>query len=139
MTATRRTLVSASILDADLSSLASECRRALRAGSDRIHLDVMDGHFVPNITFGPGLIKRLRRVGKRPFDAHLMIWEPGRYMDQFLDAGCEFDYVPRRGRRADRADSAEEFARPADRQGWPSSRALRCRPWSPTGSCWTSS
>ncbi len=89
MTATRRTLVSASILDADLSSLASECRRALRAGSDRIHLDVMDGHFVPNITFGPGLIKRLRRVGKRPFDAHLMISEPGRYMDQFIDAGCD--------------------------------------------------
>ena len=84
----RRTLVSASILDADLADLARDSRRALRAGSDRLHLDVMDGHFVPNITFGPTVIKRLRRVGKQPFDAHLMISEPGRYMDQFIDAGC---------------------------------------------------
>ncbi|HEX7611184.1 MAG TPA: ribulose-phosphate 3-epimerase, partial [Candidatus Limnocylindrales bacterium] len=63
-----RTLVSASILDSDLSSLSRECRRVLKAGSDRIHLDVMDGHFVPNITFGPGLIGRLRKIGKQPFD-----------------------------------------------------------------------
>ena len=84
-----RTLVSASILDSDLSSLSRECRRVLKAGSDRIHLDVMDGHFVPNITFGPGLIGRLRKIGKQPFDAHLMISEPGRYMDQFIDAGCD--------------------------------------------------
>jgi ribulose-phosphate 3-epimerase len=84
-----RTLVSASILDSDLSSLSRECRRVLKAGSDRIHLDVMDGHFVPNITFGAGLIGRLRKIGKQPFDAHLMISEPGRYMDQFIDAGCD--------------------------------------------------
>jgi ribulose-phosphate 3-epimerase len=88
-TLARRILVSASVLNADLADLDGECRRALRAGSDRIHLDVMDGHFVPNITFGPELIKRLRRVGKRPFDAHLMISEPGRYMDRFIDAGCD--------------------------------------------------
>jgi ribulose-phosphate 3-epimerase len=49
----------------------------------------MDGHFVPNITFGPGIIKRLRKIGKQPFDAHLMISEPSRYMDQFIDAGCD--------------------------------------------------
>jgi ribulose-phosphate 3-epimerase len=84
-----RTLVSASILDSDLASLSRECRRVLKAGADRIHLDVMDGHFVPNITFGPGLIGRLRKIGKQPFDAHLMISEPGRYMDQFIDAGCD--------------------------------------------------
>ena len=84
-----RTLVSASILDSDLSSLGRECRRVLKAGSDRIHLDVMDGHFVPNISFGPGLIGRLRKIGKQPFDAHLMISEPGRYMGQFIDAGCD--------------------------------------------------
>src|SRR5450759_1972485 len=84
-----RTLVSASILDSDLASLSRECRRVLKAGSDRIHFDVMDGHFVPNITFGPGLIGRLRKIGKQPFDAHLMISEPGRYMDQFIDAGCD--------------------------------------------------
>lgn len=84
-----RALISASVLDADLADLEHECRRALKAGADRIHLDVMDGHFVPNITFGPTVIKRLRKVGKQPFDAHLMISEPGRYMDQFIDAGCD--------------------------------------------------
>jgi ribulose-phosphate 3-epimerase len=84
-----RSLVSASILDADLSNLSRDCRKALKAGSDRIHLDVMDGHFVPNISFGPGIIKRLRKIGKQPFDAHLMISEPGRYVDQFIDAGCD--------------------------------------------------
>ena len=84
-----RVLVSASILDSDLSDLSKECRRALKAGADRIHLDVMDGHFVPNITFGPGIIKKLRRIGRQPFDAHLMISEPSRYIDQFIDAGCD--------------------------------------------------
>ena len=84
-----RVLVSASILDSDLSDLSKECRRALKAGADRIHLDVMDGHFVPNITFGPGIIKKLRRIGRQPFDAHLMISEPSRYVDKFIDAGCD--------------------------------------------------
>ena len=84
-----RSLVSASILDSDLSSLSRECRRALKAGSDRIHFDVMDGHFVPNISFGPGIIKRVRRIGKQPFDAHLMISEPSRFIELFIDAGCD--------------------------------------------------
>ena len=84
-----RMMVTASILDCDLSRVAAEAARALRGGADRLHLDVMDGHFVPNITFGPTLIKRLRTVGRQPFDAHLMISEPGRYLDQFLDAGCD--------------------------------------------------
>jgi ribulose-phosphate 3-epimerase len=83
-----RTLVSASILDSDLADLSREARRAIKGGADRIHLDVMDGHFVPNITFGPRLIKWLRLSSKAPFDAHLMISEPGRYMDEFIDAGC---------------------------------------------------
>ena len=86
---THKTLVSTSILDADLSDLARESLRALDGGSDRLHLDVMDGHFVPNISFGPAVIKRLRRIGRQPFDAHLMISEPSRYMDQFIDAGCD--------------------------------------------------
>jgi ribulose-phosphate 3-epimerase len=84
-----RPLVSASVLDCELSDMAREARRALRAGADRIHLDVMDGHFVPNISFGPRVIKSLRRVGKQPFDAHLMISEPGRYLSEFIDAGCD--------------------------------------------------
>jgi ribulose-phosphate 3-epimerase len=82
-------LIAASILDSDLADLSKECRRALKAGADRIHLDVMDGHFVPNITFGAGIIKKLRRIGRQPFDAHLMISEPSRYVADFIDAGCD--------------------------------------------------
>ena len=87
--ASGRVLVAASILDSDLANLARECRRALKAGADRIHFDVMDGHFVPNITFGAGLIKRTRGIGPQPIDAHLMISEPSRYVDRFIDAGCD--------------------------------------------------
>ena len=82
-------LVSASILDSDLAALGDEVRRAEAAGVDRIHLDVMDGHFVPNLTFGWKTIEALRRVTTLPFDAHLMISEPGRWTEQFLDAGCD--------------------------------------------------
>ena len=82
-------LVAASILDADLGALGDEIRRAEAAGADRIHLDVMDGHFVPNLTFGWKTIEAVRRVTTLPFDAHLMIAEPGRWTEQFLDAGCD--------------------------------------------------
>jgi ribulose-phosphate 3-epimerase len=81
--------IAASILDSDLAALGDEIRRAEAAGADRIHLDVMDGHFVPNITFGWKTIEAVRRVTTIPFDAHLMISEPGRWTPQFLDAGCD--------------------------------------------------
>ena len=84
-----RALIAASILDSDLGALADEIRRADAAGADRIHLDVMDGHFVPNITFGWKTIEAVRRITDLPFDAHLMISEPGRWVEQFLDAGCD--------------------------------------------------
>jgi ribulose-phosphate 3-epimerase len=84
-----RARVAVSILDADLGNLAHAVRRAEREGADRIHLDVMDAHFVPNLTFGPRTIKALRRRTRLPFDAHLMVSEPGRFLDDYLDAGCD--------------------------------------------------
>ncbi len=82
-------LIAASVLDSDLGDLGDEIRRAEAAGADRIHLDVMDGHFVPNITFGWKTIEAVRKVTSLPFDAHLMIAEPGRWAEEFLDAGCD--------------------------------------------------
>jgi ribulose-phosphate 3-epimerase len=84
-----RARVAASILDADFANLGYAVKRAERAGADRIHLDVMDAHFVPNLTFGPRMIKALRRRTELPLDAHLMVSEPGRFIQEYLDAGCD--------------------------------------------------
>src|SRR5918995_3287532 len=86
---TGRARVAGSILDADLGNLAHAVRRLTVSGADRIHLDVMDAHFVPNLTFGAKTIKALRARTQVPFDAHLMVSEPGRYIDEYLDAGCD--------------------------------------------------
>jgi ribulose-phosphate 3-epimerase len=77
-----------SILTADLGNLATAIRAAATGGADVIHLDVMDGMFVPNITFGPVLVEAVRQVTTLPLDIHLMIHEPGRYLREFVQAGA---------------------------------------------------
>ena len=86
---TGRARIAASILDADHSNLAYAVRRAEKEGADRIHIDVMDGHFVPNLTFGPKMIAGIRPRTELPLDAHLMISGPGRFIQEYLDAGCD--------------------------------------------------
>jgi ribulose-phosphate 3-epimerase len=81
--------VAPSILSADFSCLEREIKRVERAGADMLHIDVMDGHFVPNITIGPVVIKYIRRVTKLPLDVHLMIEKPEKYVDDFLKAGSD--------------------------------------------------
>ena len=82
-------LVAPSMLAADFGRLADETRRVEAAGADWIHLDVMDGHFVPNLTLGPQAVASLRPVTKLPLDVHLMIEHPDRYLQIFVEAGAD--------------------------------------------------
>jgi ribulose-phosphate 3-epimerase len=82
--------IAPSILSADLGRLAEEIKAAEKAGADLIHIDVMDGHFVPNLTWGPLIVEAARRSTSLPLDVHLMIEKPERYIDEFARAGADW-------------------------------------------------
>ena len=82
--------IAPSILSADGGILAEEIRSVERAGADWIHVDVMDGHFVPNISIGPAIVKKLRNISALPFDVHLMIDKPDHFIEAFADAGADY-------------------------------------------------
>ena len=88
-----------SILAADFARLGEQVVEAERAGADRIHVDVMDGHFVPNISMGAPIVKSLRRVTRLPLEIHLMISDPDAFLDEFVEAGADSFLVHWEGNR----------------------------------------
>ena len=81
-------IIAPSILAGDFGHIADDAKRAQEAGADWLHVDVMDGHFVPNITIGPQTVAALKQYCSIPLDVHLMISEPDKYIDAFIDAGA---------------------------------------------------
>jgi ribulose-phosphate 3-epimerase len=83
-------IIAPSILSADFAHLAEEIESVEKGGADLLHLDIMDGHFVPNITIGPPVVASIRKITKLPLDAHLMIEDPARYVDELIQAGVNW-------------------------------------------------
>ena len=86
----KKIMIAPSLLSADFSRLAEEIRDVEKAGCDALHIDVMDGHFVPNLTIGPLVVSAIRKVTKLPLDVHLMIDTPSRYVAEFRKAGADW-------------------------------------------------
>ena len=86
----RAGLIAPSVLSADFGRLAEEVSAAEAAGADWLHLDVMDGHFVPNLSMGPDVVKAIRRATTIPLDVHMMVSDPGRYAPRFIEAGADW-------------------------------------------------
>ena len=103
------TMIAPSILSADFGRLADEVRAVDRAGADWIHVDVMDGHFVPNLTIGPAVVEAVRRATELPLDVHLMIEKPLDYARQFIDAGADYLSIHQEV-TADLASALDEIA-----------------------------
>ncbi len=82
--------IAPSLLSADFLRLGEEIKAVEASGADMVHLDVMDGHFVPNITIGPAIVAAIRKVTSLPLDVHLMIEDPDRYLDDFITAGADY-------------------------------------------------
>jgi len=83
-------ILAPSLLSADFSNLENDIKMLEKGGAQLLHLDIMDGHFVPNITFGPPVVKAINKVATIPLDVHLMIENPGNYIDAFCDAGADY-------------------------------------------------
>ena len=81
--------IAPSILAADAANLGTELKKIEKAGADWVHIDVMDGHFVPNLAYSPDIVKALHKISKLTFDVHLMISEPMKYIKNFIDAGAD--------------------------------------------------
>ncbi len=111
--------IAPSVLAADFAALGDAVRQMEAAGADQIHVDVMDGHFVPNLTMGPAIVAALKRSTRLPLDVHLMIEEPDRYLEAFVRAGAAMVTVHAEVGPASAPDAAGDT---------PARRGRGCRP-----------